>query len=117
MTTIQSQTGWIRSHPQQICQDRSILIEITDLSFDINDKGFVKYATGRGVMFKAGTGPRLRMTGDFSATKKDYIEMFRYGETGYRFTDEDMDVDWEIMQCARGALQDCWELYQQTLEA
>jgi hypothetical protein len=31
----------------------------------------------------------------------------------YRFTDREMEIHWEIILSAKGAMQDCWELFSQ----
>lgn len=114
--SIKEQTGWARPFPFTICQDFYALIKVTEYSFDLSNNEFNEYCRRRGILYKAGSGNRLEFTGNHSATKAQFFDEFRYAikykdAEPYRFTDNEMETHWRIMLAAKGALQDCWELY------
>lgn len=111
MKTIYQQTGWRRPGEQTICQNFDVLTRVTEYDFDLGDPDFAAYCERRGVGWKAGTGKRLAFTANHSATKEDFFREFARSETGYIYSAEEMETHWRIMLAAKGAMQDCWEIW------
>lgn len=114
--TIYQQTGWRGPMPVSICQDHNILATVTEYDFDLNDKAFQTYCRGRGVLQQAREGKAFAFTADHAATKEQFFKDFRKAEKHplfpqYVFSDEEMETHWKIMLAAKGALQDCWEIF------
>ena len=114
--SIEKQTGHKRVGPKAIRQDFSLLIKITEYDFDLYNPDFQEYCRTRGVLYKAGSGKRFDLTANHSATKEEFFGLFRCAMTQpdgsiYRYTASEMDTHWEIMLAAKGAMQDCWELF------
>ncbi len=109
--TIYQQTGWRRPGPQTICQDFDALVRVSEYDFDLNDPEFSRYCEQRGVGWKAGTGRRLAFTADHAATKERFLREFGSSEKGYVYSADEMETHWKIMRAAKGAMQDCWEVW------
>lgn len=88
--TIFQQTGWRRSHPQQICQDIEVLERVTDFTFDATNEDFLDYFTSR-------TGYAWRKADCGPERMKQII------------ADQSINDRW--LRIMRAKLQDCWELY------
>lgn len=112
---IKEQTGWNRTHPKMICQDFYSLIKVTEYSFDLSNIDFREYCERRGTLQKAGIEGRFSFTANHKATKAEFFSKFRlailHRRKRYRFTDDEMETHWKIMLAAKGAMQDCWELF------
>jgi hypothetical protein len=116
--SITEQTGWKRPSPVAICQGFDVLRKVTEYDFDLSNLEFQNYCRARGVLYKAGCNNRFKFTADHSATKDRFFDEFRYAieypegsGQRYRFTDDEMETHWKIMLAAKGAMQDCWELF------
>lgn len=124
--TIEQQTGWNkRPLPVSICQDLDVLRGVRQWDFDLTDQGFLDYAHARGVLYKAGVSgsKRFRFTADHTAAEADFksdpyfqraIPSRQYPD-GYPYSDADMETHWQIMLAVKGALQDCWQIFHQTV--
>lgn len=121
--TITQQTGWVRHHPQAICQDFDIRIRVHEYDFDLEDLGFQAYAKARGVLYLAGENLRWQIAAEHRTTRKEFLQAERWEplrwwvhyKTGARMrlqTDDELEASWQIIRAAKGALQDVWELYQ-----
>lgn len=120
--TIEEQTGWSkRSTAVSLCQDWDVLRAVRQWDFDLNDPEFLNYAEGRGVLYKAGVigSERFRFTGDHSVTEADFknhpyfqrsLPSEKYPD-GFRYSESALELHRQIMWAAKGALQDCWQLF------
>jgi len=114
--SIKSQTGWARPHPLTICQDCYVLACVTEYDFDLYNADFVKYCDSRGVKQRAGLGKRFAFTANHSASKAQFFKEFAHAEgqadgSAYKYTEKEMKLHWQIMLTAKGAMQDCWEVF------
>jgi hypothetical protein len=115
--TIAEQTGFRRAMPATLCQNFDLLCQVTEYDFDLSNIEFQHYAKCRGVLHLAGRNSRWDFTADHHATKEQFLEQFCLAEpdqiTGarYQFSDDEMETHWRIMLAAKGAMQDCWELW------
>lgn len=127
--SIFEQTGWKGVLPVTICQEFDVLTSINEYDFDLNNLAFQNYCKKRGILHKAGIEKRFLFTANHSATKKQFFEEFRFGERvtdptlilnlpqkdqlrqRYEFTDKELEIHWKIMLAAKGAFQDCWEIF------
>lgn len=121
--SIETQTGWRRSHPQALCQDFDLRQRITSTDFDLHDQAFLRYAERRGVLYLAGTNLRAEIVADHHVTKSEFMQSDKWqplrwwihhksGERIRLQTTEELETSWRIIRAAKGALQDAWELYQ-----
>ncbi len=120
--TIEEQTGWTkRQMAVSICQDWDVLRSVRQWDFDLDNTEFLEYAKSRGVLYKAGVigSKRFQFTGDHNATEADFkgdkhflhaAPSEKYPK-GFRYSGKDMEQHWQIMLAAKGALQDCWQLF------
>lgn len=109
MRTVEQQTGWKRPHPKMICQEKDILIGITEYNFDLSDDGFLRYATSRGVAYVAGEEGtyRRQFTGDFTKGREVLAE---------KIANKRMDEGRErIMECV--VVEHDWPEYEPTWAA
>lgn len=116
--SVEQQTGWRRPHPKYLCQDFYLCLRIEQYDFDLSDEAFQRYAKRRGVLYKAGTGDRWRITADHQATREDFdrsdcrwMVSVATGKRTRLQTPAEMDEGWLIMRSMKGAFQDAWELY------
>lgn len=90
--TIYQQTGWIRPHPQTICQEVSVLEQVTAFDYVLTDD-FVKY-------FEARTGVRIT---ECECGFQHVVDVLANPDVSLSETDH-----WRL---TRAKLQDAWELY------
>lgn len=129
--TIAEQTGFRRAMPVTLCQNFDLLRQVCEYDFDLSNEEFQDYARRRGVLYKAGvpSTDRWLFTANHQTTRAEFFERYRYAtddskrcfanldasspraEQRYRFTDQELETHWQIMLAAKGALQDCWELW------
>lgn len=120
--SIHEQTGWKRPGPHTLCQDFDLRIRIAETDFDLEDLDFQQYAKVRGILYLAGAGIRWKIVADHSVTQDDFLTADRWeplrwwidaktGEQTRPQTAEELNISWLIIRAAKGALQDCWEIY------
>lgn len=110
---------WKRAGQHALCQEIELLAMVYEYDYDLADSGFQDYCSMRGVLYVAGERGTRRWDFflDHTKQKADYLDdpYFRFAEEvggdEHRFSDEDMDTGWKIIQLGRAKLQDCWELY------
>lgn len=113
--TIETQTGARRIGPRALIQDIDVLCLVTEYDFDLSNEAFVDYCCRRGVYHKAGVRQRLAFTANHLATREEFNSLFGCSTTGIEYSEEEMDTHWKIMLGAKGALQDCWQLWLDSL--
>ncbi len=114
-STVFEQTGWAGTLPETICQETDILLAITEYDYDTEDPGFVQYCLDRGCWY------RVHEEGSISY---QFVHHCDWGESAYMkckqttiepyntlLHPEELKVMWQGVLAARGALQDCWEIY------
>lgn len=112
---------WRRVGEAALCQEIDVLQLVTECDFDLSEASFQGYCSARGVLSVAGEpgSNRWAFVADFSKGRGAYMRdpYFAYaievnGER-YKFSEQEMEFGWQLMQLARARLQDCWELYTQ----
>jgi hypothetical protein len=115
MKTIYEQTGWKGALPVTICQDNNVLVRVSEYDFDLGNKAFLTYLNARGVAHRAGEKERFAFTANHAATKAEFFTIFAlakpYEGKQYAYTASEMEWHWRIMLAAKGAMQDCWEIF------
>ena len=114
--TILEQTGWTGLMSVTICQDNDVLRRVTRYDYSCSDEGFMEYCDERGIM---GRMTDFEFCCDYTLTKDEYmrrehpIEPPEPGErpSTHVFSGEELEAFWAIVVAARGAFQDCWEMY------
>lgn len=114
MKTIYEQTGWKRKYPNMICQDINTLLKITEYSYDLTNKNFIKYFISRTcIQLGKEDNPNLAyflLTSDHATTWLLNSKDYKYAN-GENVTTKDRHIDVEINKIQCGKLQDCWELF------
>ncbi len=109
---------WRRRGPQCLVQDPELLIRITEYSYDLEDEDFQSYCAARGVLHVAGErGSRRwlymrdtrRGRDEFLADPEFQRAAEHQGER-YKYTAEEMETGWRVVQLGRAALEDAWDL-------
>jgi len=110
--TIEDQTGWRRPHPCAICQDHNTLRSVFLYDYDLDVPEFVKYCYARGIMHHA---PKdvlgMTLVQDYYIGEDDFYKLTQKAYGVDNSTAVYAHVDWSICLAARGALQDCWQLF------
>jgi hypothetical protein len=110
---------WTRSGPYALCQEVDLLPMIDEYDYDLTDIAFLDYCRSRGVLHLAGAPSSRRWDyfADYSKSKNDYLadENFWFAQEfkgkRHRYTEKELNSSWEIVVLGRAKLQDCWELY------
>lgn len=95
--TIFEQTGWKRSHPQQICQEIDVLERVSVFTFDPFNEDFLDYVKSR-------TGGDWRKA---TGGQQKFKELL---------ADETYQGPGRFFHYIRAKHQDCWELYRAELK-
>lgn len=110
----------VRIGPRALCQNIDYLQMVTKFDYDLNDVRFQEYCQRRAALQIAGhPGTRRWMYfADCRLAKADYLADPYWQEAEeshgkrHRFSPDEMDSGWTVIQVGRAAFQDCWELYQ-----
>lgn len=110
---------WTRPGPYALCQEVDLLPMIDEYDYDLSDSAFLNYCQSRGVLHLAGTpsSRRWEYFADYTKSKNDYLadEIFWFAQEfegkRHRYSEKELNSNWEIVALGRGKLQDCWELY------
>lgn len=114
------QTGWERVHPLQICQVASVLESVSTFTYDLNDQAFLKYFLCRcGIDFATNLSPEKRffLSGSWKEVLTWFMASpeFKYEVSGLQVNTEDRQFFARMWKIMRGQLQDCWDIYQQSV--
>jgi len=110
--TIEDQTGWQRPHSCAICQDHNTLKSVFLYDYDLSDPEFISYCTKRGIMHHVPEDSAgLSLVRDYYVDESDFYELTQKTYGVDSSTAAFAHVDWSICLAARGALQDCWQLF------
>jgi len=106
--TIEEQTGWIGLLPDDLCEDYRTLLRITEYDYDIDNAEFLHYCEERGITNRIIDNQILQQFYKHHGWgKKAFFQTM-----GGPHTDNGhLTVAWRGVLAARGALQDCWELW------
>jgi hypothetical protein len=118
--TILSQTGWKRPYPQMICQDKDILMKITEYDFDLNDEAFREYLEKRGICSFKNFTPGIMLLEQIIDFLMNWDEdrvmndpSLAYSQSGLQFDKAHREVSLRIWKIMKGKMQDCWEIYKE----
>lgn len=114
---------WTRTGPYALCQEVELLSMVDEFDYDLTDSAFLEYSRYRGVLHLAGASDsrRWKYFADYYKTKEEYLadEEFWFAQEfegkRHRYTDQELSSKWEIILLGRAKLQDCWELYRNTM--
>jgi len=120
MKTIFEQTGWKRPYYQTICQDIKVLEKVTDFSFDLSNKKFIKYLRDRlGYDYSGANLPKetlLDILQNWSDERFITDPLLSHSVTGKLFSLDDRKGQLKVHCLEKAAIQDCWELFIQNNE-
>jgi hypothetical protein len=110
---------WSRLNQYSLCQEPELLIMVQDYDYDLSDINFLEYCKTRGVLHIAGekNSKRWKVFESYKFPKDKYLgdSYFQYAEEidgkSYKYSEEEMEIGWRIIQIGRSRLQDCWEIY------
>lgn len=110
---------WTRQNKVSLCQENELLELVQDYDYDLNNKNFQKYCEERGILHIAGEkdSKRWEFFVNYKKTKDEYFKdpYFQYAEEyngkSYKYSKDEMEAGWKIIELGRAKLQDCWEIF------
>lgn len=129
--SILEQTGWKRPHPQQICQEMDVLLQIREFDFDMRQPAFRDYLRVRGIwdidgavwgvedpdpdclqmkVYKDCPSFQIAFYQDWSE-EQVFRDLQPLRPDLYRMTDKDRHSNVRLWKITRGKCQDAWELF------
>jgi hypothetical protein len=106
--TIEEQTGWVGALPETICQDFDTLLKITEYDYSLESSDFIDYCVERGSWNRV---PETKSLYQFAQHHSWSKRAFFQALGGPHTDNGELTLMWRGIQAARGALQDCWEIY------
>lgn len=114
---------WKRPGAKALCLDPIQLLKVCEYDYDLSNTKFQAYLRMRGKLHLAGTplSERWAFFQNFNKSKAEFLaSSLKFAELQnnerYAFSPDEMETHWKIILIGRGALQDCWELFQTTEE-
>lgn len=112
---------WVRPSAQALCHDIETiyLLMVSEFDYELANEDFQRYCSQRGVLHVAGESNSIRWEymKNHKRTKAEYLAnpFFQYAagtsKEKYKYSPEEMETGWKIIQIGRAKLQDCWELF------
>lgn len=108
----------------ELCHRIEFLWMVTEYDYDLADPAFRQYCVDRGTACGAALGSRRW---DFferhDLSKHDYLvdpyfqNANEHEGKRHRYTKDEMESGWKVIQLGRAVLQDAWEIYRSTADS
>jgi hypothetical protein len=88
-------------------------------TYNMHDQDFQSFCISRGYWHMAGKDKRFDIIADHGATRAqhDADAYFQTSETGYRYTETEMEVNWKVIAYAKARMQGYWNQFKGTSDS